>query len=120
MKIFFKTVRLKYYKIAVYFLGVSFLFISGCRSKNVENNTSVNSESTETKSIINSAKDTSKNQPNITLQKPILEEKIPVKKKKPAYKPDSNRVMKPVTAYGVNTYDYKVTVPTENKNSNEK
>ena len=33
MKIKFQSVRLKYYKIAIYFFGLSFLMISGCRSK---------------------------------------------------------------------------------------
>lgn len=36
MQTYFHKIRIKYYKAALYFFGLSFLIISGCRSKSAE------------------------------------------------------------------------------------
>lgn len=127
----FKTVRIKYYKSLVYFLGMSFLFISGCKPKISSECNTTKTESTDTIKNISSSDDStktvsidsskvikkqkSKNQAKDTVN---VNKQTTVKKDKTT-PPSENPVMRPVTAYGVQPNDYKVTIPTENNKPNE-
>jgi ABC-type sulfate transport system permease subunit len=44
----FSIIKTKYYKIFLYILSVTFIFISGCRFRNTTNNTSAVINSTDT------------------------------------------------------------------------
>lgn len=130
MKIHFKTVRKRYYKALVYFLGMSFLFLSGCKSKTTNESITTNTESQDTLKSISTKKDSinSVSIDSSTVNKKTLKnqnkdtssvnKKTPVKKHQTT-PPSENPVMRPVTAYGIQTNDYKITEPTENKKPNE-
>ncbi len=137
MKIYFQKVRIKYYKIAIYFFGLSFLMISGCRSKSPdpssvdETNISQNESDTLSKdSVSDSAKtvnisDTSKKTAKPKKVTPI---KILDDQNQPEYgvryqeykeqneplpsNPPESPVMNPAAAYGVNINDYRLNAPT--------
>lgn len=131
MRIYFKTVRLKYYKTLVYFLGMSFLFISGCKSKISNESNTTNTVSNDSIRNVFSEKDSTKivsiDSSNVIKKqksKKQIKDTVSVNKQTTVKKdkttpPSENPVMRPVTAYGVQTNDYKVTIPTENKKPNE-
>lgn len=137
MKIYFQKVRVKYYKIAIYFFGLSFLMISGCRSKtpdpssvdettisqNESDTLSQDSVSDNTKTTIIS--DTSK---KVATPKKVSPQKIFDDQNQPEYgvryqeykeqteplpaKPSESPVMNPAAAYGTNINDYRLNTPT--------
>ncbi len=132
MRIHFKTVRIKYYKSLVYFFGMSFLVISGCKSKNPNDSKSTHVDTlnlnteivSKTDSIKNNSIDNTKtvieqSRKKLKTKKPKAKTDTSVVKSKP-HSPSENPLMRPVTAYGIQQNEYKVIAPSETKNPNEK
>ena len=99
MSIWYKKVKVTYYKAIVYVFGVAFIVLSGCKSKN-STNTDV-PEIAPLDSVITKSDSTIKDNDTLLV--------VPAnkKKKKSTNKPHENSVLREVQAdYGVKTNDY--------------
>lgn len=100
MSIWYKKVRLSYYKTIVYVFGVAFIFLSGCKSKNPT--TTNSAEITPIDSGITKSDSTIKTSDTIVV---VPNKKI---KKDSVIKPQVIKVIHDVQAeYGVRPNDYE-------------